>query len=203
MPLKKNDGDGPELLEDIQRPQRRQALLPLATNAQFRYWVDPNRVTIRGGKARYEPIRVSVRDGLQGVVHGDPTLMDAAQAELGRIPVPGDFPCYAWGEKVKGYRLRTFIGEDARGKKLHHFHDVWTRHQPVGNRLVTEFDSDGWARFCKDVEKLVGSPPHAAIAEAEAARLRAAARLHRSIAHASPGALALAEELEERASPEG
>ena len=202
MPLRADtESTGSRVLSELPQVAARSRRMPLPVNSVFRYWVDPAGVGIVDGRARYEPVRVAIQDGVQNVIGGDPGPMDVYQQKIGRIPVPQDFEVQAWGETHTGYVVQLDLGSDRRGKQLYHYHDAWTRYEMIGTQLVTEYDYEGWADFCERVASLVGSEPHPRIVEGERMRLRSAAQIHRRMAGASPGALAEAEAIEARLTP--
>lgn len=170
----------------------------LPENHPFRFWVDPRRIHIVKGKAYFLPAAVTTEPGLQGVQDASRvSIMDAYQQDdLGRTIVPMDFEVTAWGKKVKGYVVRRYLGTDLAGKKLYHYHDVWTRFRKVGAILERDFDREGWIAFCRSVESLVGGPPDRIIVEAQRVRVQNVAASLRRSAHRSPGAEANANALE-------
>ncbi len=187
------------LTPKTQLPQREQiaARLPLPENAPFLIYVDRGRVKLIEGEFRYNPVKVPIEAGAQGVTDRDDSSMRGYQeTKLKRIPVPLDFEVIAWGERVGGYMIEKDIGRDALGKQLWHYHDVWTRYEMIGNSMIVEFDHEGWADFCRRVEALVGQPPHAQIARMEAKRMTRAARTQRRISDRSPVAKQTAERIE-------
>ncbi len=174
-----------------QLPQReeRAKRIPLPENSPFQFWVDEGRTKLVGDEFRYHPVSVPFKPGVQGVSDSDTGPMKTYQEDkLRRVLVPMDFDVTAWGEPVTGYMIRKDVGQDRLGKQLWHYHDVWTRHIPVGSSLILEYDQAGFDDFCKRAEALVGRPPHPQVAKAEAARMKKSAQTHRRIAHQSPGA---------------
>lgn len=153
----------------------------LPENYRFRYWVDPNSVSFVDGEPLYLPVRIAIEPGVQNVrADGESTPIDALQRRHGRVDVPLDFEVQAWGRTVKGYAVRRYIGTDLAGKRVHHWHDVWTRYVTVGTRTHAEFDSEGWLDFRRRVAELVG-PPHQAVVAAARLKAEGAVSTHISI----------------------
>lgn len=176
--------------------------LAIAARPPFKYWVCASEVGILPDvESVYFPVKVPVMPGAQGVPSGgNPDLLENYQrTALKRIEVPLDFPCVAFGERVKGgYLCELKIGEDALGKPLLHYHDCWTQYHQLGAQIVSEFDDVGWRQFCRDVAKLIGAEPDPRIVRAEAIRLRRLADVHRQIGGKGTMAAEAADQLEER-----
>ena len=185
-----------QVVTELEQVQARQKRLPLDQNHQFRYWVAPERVYFSEGVCLYNPVAIGVIPGIQNVPEsGDPTTIDGYQLNrAGRTKVPMDFECIAWGELVRGYLVKLFIGADTNGKQLYHFHDVWTRYEKLGASYVRSFDYEGWRDFCKRVESIkdesgqVLGPPHPQIQSAERSRQLTLLDQHRRVSRGGESA---------------
>ncbi len=208
MPIRAPDNMSPighsETLTTLPRTDRRSKRIPLPMNHPFQYWVDPVRLALRGGVATYAPVKIEVIPGVQNVPgNGDPATIESYQKrENGRVAVPMDFEVIAWGKKRAGYLVRMKTGTDLIGKELYHYHDVWTRYELIGNKVIATFDHDGWGDFEGRCGALMDVKPHPAIVSAERSRLEAAAQSHDRISHKSPGANHTAAQIRAKLQPE-
>jgi hypothetical protein len=177
-----------QIRTEMPREAARKALLPLEANEPFSYWVGPTEIFIQDGEPFYLPLRISIVGGAQGVgPDGSPALLHAYQSEtLGRVQVPLDFEVRAWGEAHRGYLCEMEIGEDRLGKRLVHYHDIWTRYLVLGASVQREFDAAGWQDFCRRVETLIGQAPHPTVVAFETSRVRALISGHQQRAAISP-----------------
>jgi len=177
-------------LADLPSPAaRKKTRLPLPENAPFRFWVDPVRVRFIDGKPCANPIAVSYVPGAQGI--GDdanPLTMDDYQRRLGRVPVPMTAPVVAFGESSSGTLRRMLVGTDRNGKQIHHYHSPWEKKTPVGNRVVVEFDHDGWDAFCVDCTALVEGGLHPVVVKGSRAAYLKTARQNARVAATQPAA---------------
>jgi hypothetical protein len=92
--------------------------------------------------------------GLNG--NGDHTAVRGLGAETkmqaqGFTKIPQDFECIAFGERRIGYLDRWEQRRNDGLPGIVYWSDAWHRPRALGQRVVWDFDADGWADFLQRV----------------------------------------------------